>query len=135
MDLLETVAKDLGFEFHLYVVQDELFGGKVANKNFSMENNFGVYQRDEHEFNQQRTVGGRYYDMSPNIRRPFKVFKENDDIYDKRQYLNHERRLLWNREKHFMSESRAVSAKWNGIIGDLIAGVADMSFAPLSISK
>lgn len=27
MDLLEKVASELGFEFHLYIVRDELFGG------------------------------------------------------------------------------------------------------------
>lgn len=26
-------------------------------------------------------------------------------------------------------------SQWNGIIGDLVAGSADMSFAPLSVSK
>lgn len=26
-------------------------------------------------------------------------------------------------------------SQWNGIIGDLVAGTADMSFAPLSVSK
>lgn len=25
--------------------------------------------------------------------------------------------------------------QWNGIIGDLVSGTADMSFAPLSVSK
>lgn len=28
MDILDNVATELGFEFHLYIVQDELFGGK-----------------------------------------------------------------------------------------------------------
>lgn len=129
MDLLETVAKDLGFDFHLYIVQDELFGGKVANKNFSAENNFGVYQRDENDHR-------RYQHSEPgNIRRRYRIFKTNNDIRDKEQYLSYERRVLASREKHFISESRTISAKWNGIIGDLVAGVADMSFAPLSISK
>lgn len=27
MDLLKKVAHELGFEFHLYIVRDELFGG------------------------------------------------------------------------------------------------------------
>lgn len=28
MDLLDNVATELGFEFHLYVVRDQLFGSK-----------------------------------------------------------------------------------------------------------
>jgi ionotropic glutamate receptor NMDA 3A len=30
MDLLQTVAKDLGFEFHLYIARDELFGKRTS---------------------------------------------------------------------------------------------------------
>lgn len=29
MDLLENIATELGFEFHLYVVRDQLFGAKM----------------------------------------------------------------------------------------------------------
>lgn len=28
MDILDNIATELGFEFHLYIVQDELFGGR-----------------------------------------------------------------------------------------------------------
>lgn len=31
MDLLDNVATELGFEFHLYVVRDQLFGSKQRN--------------------------------------------------------------------------------------------------------
>lgn len=31
MDLLDNIAMELGFEFHLYIVQDELFGTKYRN--------------------------------------------------------------------------------------------------------
>lgn len=34
----------------------------------------------------------------------------------------------FNKKQHEQSQ-------WNGIIGDLVAGSADMSFAPLSVSK
>lgn len=30
MDLLENVATELGFQFHLYLVRDELFGTKYS---------------------------------------------------------------------------------------------------------
>lgn len=29
MDLLDNIATELGFEFHLYVVRDQLFGAKL----------------------------------------------------------------------------------------------------------
>lgn len=32
---------------------------------------------------------------------------------------------------HFLK----IEEHWNGIVGDLVAGSADMSFAPLSVSK
>lgn len=31
MDLLDNIATELGFEFHLYIVRDELFGAKYRN--------------------------------------------------------------------------------------------------------
>lgn len=31
MDILDNVATELGFEFHLYIVRDELFGAKYRN--------------------------------------------------------------------------------------------------------
>jgi hypothetical protein len=33
------------------------------------------------------------------------------------------------------SDTRKMKSRWNGIMGDLIAGAADMSFAPLTVSK
>lgn len=35
----------------------------------------------------------------------------------------------------FVSLSFRAAEQWNGIIGDLVSGSADMSFAPLSVSK
>lgn len=34
MDILDNIATELGFEFHLYIVQDELFGGRKFDKSF-----------------------------------------------------------------------------------------------------
>lgn len=31
MDLLDNIATELGFEFHLYIVRDQLFGSKQRN--------------------------------------------------------------------------------------------------------
>lgn len=36
---------------------------------------------------------------------------------------------------HLVIVNKIVGHKWNGIVGDLISGSADMAFAPLSVSK
>lgn len=45
MDILDNIATELGFEFHLYIVQDELFGGKQK-----MSKNFFSRSKDTNEF-------------------------------------------------------------------------------------
>lgn len=70
--------------------------------------------------------------------REFRIFKENDDIKSKNFFFQKEREKFINQVKSHnkkQQEKRALRTKWNGIVGDLVAGVADMSFAPLSISK
>lgn len=49
MDILDNVATELGFEFHLYIVRDELFGAKhqptmpsKAGKDWSQSSSGGV---------------------------------------------------------------------------------------------
>lgn len=69
--------------------------------------------------------------------RVFRIFKENNDIKSKHFYYQNERQQhlnskIRNINKKFNEKKRP---KWNGVVGDLVAGVADMSFAPLSISK
>lgn len=40
MDLLDNIATELGFEFHLYIVRDQLFGTKLQRNKFNaMRNN------------------------------------------------------------------------------------------------
>jgi ionotropic glutamate receptor NMDA 3A len=75
MDLLENVAQELEFDFHLYIVADGFFGTKT-------------------------------YDVQPN-------FPPSTS-------------------KNAVAEDKP---KWNGIIGDLVSGAADMSFAALSVSS
>lgn len=39
MDILDNVATELGFEFHLYIVRDELFGSKSRRFKDWLHNN------------------------------------------------------------------------------------------------
>lgn len=71
MDLLDNVATELGFEFHLYVVRDHLFGAKkkrtrmdfLKNKKQSVNQNEPLESAD-----QTRSNGGHesvYKSASP----------------------------------------------------------------------
>ncbi|XP_031622004.1 uncharacterized protein LOC116340012 isoform X2 [Contarinia nasturtii] len=95
MDLLDNIATELSFEFHLYVVRDQLFGSKQ--------------QRDVEDFiktNSKLSGSNGHDEGTPN--------KPTD---------------------HDVDEETSNTDQWNGIIGDLVSGSADMSFASLSVSK
>ncbi|KAG4073833.1 hypothetical protein HA402_014038 [Bradysia odoriphaga] len=100
MDILDNIATELGFEFHLYIVQDELFGGKhKASKHF--------YSRS----------------------------KETNDFLSKSQKNSDYRSSNMGATNKNKKPGRKKGPKWNGIVGDLISGSADMAFAPLSVSR
>lgn len=117
MDLLQNMAAELGFEYHLYIVSDELFGSKqVLRKN--------IQQQQQQQQPQQQQQFGQFY---PEFVRPdhsYEATREQDRI-DKIEKDNRPT----NRKIYDHQHS------WNGIVGDLVAGSADMSFAPLSVSK
>jgi hypothetical protein len=56
--------------------------------------------------------------------------QQTDSIYENQQHRNEDDRndRKFNKKVHDHSV-------WNGIVGDLVVGTADMSFAPLSVSK
>lgn len=68
------------------------------------------------------------------IERQYHMFKENQHIYDKYYYFEYEKERFLKMEQNKAFE-RLTTSQWNGIIGDLATGAADMSFAPLSVSK
>lgn len=121
MDLLEKVASELGFEFHLYIVRDELFGGT--------RDKYG----DTMKFGSSFWKDFRFYDTL-DIERKYHMFKENEHIHDKHYYFEYEKERFLKMEQNKAFE-RLTTSQWNGIIGDLATGAADMSFAPLSVSK
>lgn len=110
MDLLENIASELGFEYHLYIVRDELFGTKQMLKRYDQQTQYQYSDRTENlnEVNKEREKE-RERERDKERRNKSGVFYPNRRISD-----------------NFV---------WNGIVGDLVSGTADMSFAPLSVSK
>lgn len=210
MDLLDNVAIELGFKFHLYLVRDELYGAKhlpMTNAQSMLHNLQSRGNGAQDAMDDTATDAGgqhmtrdslNYVEMEPDwdqsngitshtpflscltfrithfrFGNPFsnfvnitvadadkKYFMSEDRIFgQKNQHvfykLDHEgKRTQFNRDFTYMEErlvkeqrqqqeqrqklrngEEVSNTKWNGIIGDLISGSADMSFAALSVSK
>lgn len=90
----------------------------AADKKYFMNADRIFGQKNQHVFYKLDRDGKR-----TQFNRDFGYMEER---LDKEQATNARRHKLRNGE---------VQVKWNGIIGDLISGSADMSFAALSVSK
>lgn len=106
MDLLDNVASELGFGYILYIVSDELFGSKQVKKSVLLNPD------TNHSFGPIDAVQEHLRD------------REREPERDRNERNNRR----FNRKVYDQST-------WNGIVGDLVVGSADMSFAPLSVSK
>ncbi|XP_052738433.1 uncharacterized protein LOC112043698 isoform X1 [Bicyclus anynana] len=111
MDLLENIAQELEFDFHLYIVEDGLYGARKLVKPYRNYNEDKIINRDfwtnqESYFSQYKHGYGGIWE---------------DKNKDKMPYI-------------FDGESHENLEKWDGIIGDLVSGAAHMSFAALSVS-
>lgn len=108
MDLLENIAQELEFDFHLYIVEDGLYGSRKLVKPFrrleEYKSMINDYPPDQHSYRSQYRNGNT---ASSEIDNSDYIEEESDD------------ELL----------------KWNGIVGDLVSGAAHMSFAALSVSS
>ncbi|XP_063361139.1 uncharacterized protein LOC134650177 isoform X1 [Cydia amplana] len=112
MDLLENIAQELEFDFHLYLVEDGLYGSRKLVRSFSKLHEFTNFLHDEPMFTMSENL---------NYRAQFRNgFKANS----KEQYS----------EPNYDDNIDEESQKWNGIVGDLVSGSAHMSFAALSVS-
>lgn len=113
MDLLENIAQELEFDFHLYIVEDGLYGSRKLVKPFRK---LSEYQSVANEFLMSQQIDQTYRSQYRNGKLSD---EENEKLYEK-LYLN--------------SEADEDAEKWNGVIGDLVSGAAHMSFAALSVS-
>lgn len=68
--------------------------------------------------------------LNPEANRPLDAVQESlrDRDREREKERNDKNNRRFNRRTHDQSA-------WNGIVGDLVVGSADMSFAPLSVSK
>lgn len=195
MDLLENVATELGFQFHLYLVRDELFGTKYtawsqsgprssidADGQSSPDDEQSIHSEIAAEPDWDQSNGNTClinslsfilllwdllilgYFHEPNVScllaaKDKKYFMSDEKIFGQKNphvfykldaegkptkfnrdfsYMKdrREKDVAANTQKQKLRKAEAVpETKWNGIIGDLISGSADMSFAALSVSK
>ncbi|XP_037926578.1 uncharacterized protein LOC119661346 isoform X2 [Hermetia illucens] len=171
MDLLENIAMELNFEFHLYVVHDELFGTRYNSHSAFFRSGDLHFQRkgqahwsEKHEQHfykeqsanrQQAPLGGSNYysasferksNLNTNLNLNEEDSKEEVGEYPveyeaiRQSYTAPSKNP--NTKKHAMGEGvrrrlnqERRNVEWNGIIGDLLSGSADMSFAPLSVTR
>ncbi|XP_028038586.1 uncharacterized protein LOC114249279 [Bombyx mandarina] len=110
MDLLENIAQELEFDFHLYIVEDGAYGSRQLVKTF----------RSFHEYT-----------------RPTDKYMTLHDENYRSQYRNDYTILQQTSEIPLISDDLEDEdvMKWNGVVGDLVSGAAHMSFAALSVSS
>ncbi|XP_055707246.1 uncharacterized protein LOC129804189 isoform X3 [Phlebotomus papatasi] len=150
MDLLENIASELGFEFHLYIVRDDLYGTKLppiqpwgvhkSPSNQMTEDTKNVPVATNHKSTIDRDNSDEDFEKMYRLNSD----SDNNNIFGRR-----------NQKKFFTTAGQRIDADefdpvnirshrdrlnlkadhWNGIIRDLVSGSADMSFAPLSVSK
>ncbi|KAG7299762.1 hypothetical protein JYU34_016772 [Plutella xylostella] len=114
MDLLENIAQELEFDFHLYIVEDGLYGSRKLVKSF----------RRLHEYKSKMIMNDfDYPDHQHSYRAQYRNgYKAFDENYEPDDYLEDD-------------DTDEDVQKWNGIVGDLVSGAAHMSFAALSVSS
>ncbi|XP_053686430.1 uncharacterized protein LOC128735972 [Sabethes cyaneus] len=122
MDLLQKIAEDVGFEFDLYIVHDGLFGRKISISGSPQVPLKASPKRiDLSKFDAQ---SGRSLKRGSKLSKILELGLGMDEMYQKSKS-----------EPRLPKLQRQLNVKWNGVIGDLISGSADMSFAPLSVSR
>ncbi|XP_053674177.1 uncharacterized protein LOC128724478 [Anopheles nili] len=129
MDLLQKLATEINFDFHLYIVHDGLFGRRIPTAT------------DQTPGSSRNVIKPQ---PSPNVQSKSKFdaqsgrsLKRGSKLKQSQAGINGSRQ---EETPSFPFEySTAPPARtrqqWNGVIGDLISGTADLSFAPLSVSK
>ncbi|XP_034240253.1 uncharacterized protein LOC117644748 [Thrips palmi] len=158
MDLLENIAHELEFDFHLYVVSDGVFGSQVHEHQH--HNHKPYYASGQPQHTQQSHHLEQ--DLQPkNAPPPAGQHGQHGQhgqqgaeqaMHDAEQdqRLQHHQKQKYSpggeqrpQRSRVNRESRApglappgrAARKWNGIVGDLTSGAAHMSFAALSVSS
>ncbi|XP_029728977.2 uncharacterized protein LOC109415021 isoform X2 [Aedes albopictus] len=122
MDLLQKVALDLGFEFDLYIVHDGLFGRKIAIKS-------------GYQTTQPRKDVNRRVELSKFDAQSGRSLKRGSKLSQILEMSLNPPELVTDPPLKVVLPLKVPKVQWNGIIGDLVTGSADITFAPLSVSR
>ncbi|XP_062544859.1 uncharacterized protein LOC134211716 isoform X2 [Armigeres subalbatus] len=122
MDLLQKVALDLGFGFDLYIVHDGLFGRKNTMKN--------GYQTTTPRRDVPRRVELSKFDAQSG-----RSLKRGSKLSQILEMSLNPPEVITDPPIRIAPPSKILKVQWNGIIGDLVTGSADITFAPLSVSR
>uniref|UniRef100_A0A182Y0Z7 Ionotropic glutamate receptor C-terminal domain-containing protein n=1 Tax=Anopheles stephensi TaxID=30069 RepID=A0A182Y0Z7_ANOST len=125
MDLLQKLATEINFDFHLYIVHDGLFGRRVPppaepSEPAPRKPTLPINVESKSKFDAQ---SGR-------------SLKRGSKLKHSQAGMNATREEMPPYPFEFSTAPPVrTRQQWNGVIGDLISGTADLSFAPLSVSK
>ncbi|KAI8428997.1 hypothetical protein MSG28_007586 [Choristoneura fumiferana] len=121
MDLLENIAQELEFDFHLYLVEDGLYGARKLVRSFHKVHDITNFLNDDITFTTPDHL---------NYRGQFRSgYKPSSKEEDGAPYYNDD--VPYFNDVNPDDDNQ----KWNGIVGDLVSGSAHMSFAALSVSS
>uniref|UniRef100_A0A182M2L0 Ionotropic glutamate receptor C-terminal domain-containing protein n=1 Tax=Anopheles culicifacies TaxID=139723 RepID=A0A182M2L0_9DIPT len=129
MDLLLKLATEINFDFHLYIVHDGLFGRRIPTPPPDQSGtSSGIRKPTVPPYVESKSKFDAHAGRS--LKRGSKLKLSHDGV----NYTREEMPLYLYPE---LPTPPPVQTKqqWNGVIGDLISGTADLSFAPLSVSK
>lgn len=121
MDLLENIAQELEFDFHLYLVEDGLYGARKLVRSFHKVHELTNFLNDDITLTTPDHL---------NYRAQFRSgYKASSREEDGAPYYNDD--VPYFNDVNPDDDNQ----KWNGIVGDLVSGSAHMSFAALSVSS
>uniref|UniRef100_A0A1S4GQ96 Ionotropic receptor NMDAR3 n=1 Tax=Anopheles gambiae TaxID=7165 RepID=A0A1S4GQ96_ANOGA len=128
MDLLQKLATEINFDFHLYIVHDGLFGRRVPPPPEPTEPPTNV---------RKPAVATHVESQSKFDAQSGRSLKRGSKLKLSQAGINATARDEGPQYPFEVPAAPPVRTRqlWNGVIGDLISGTADLSFAPLSVSK
>ncbi|XP_053663885.1 uncharacterized protein LOC128713047 [Anopheles marshallii] len=129
MDLLQKLASEINFDFHLYIVHDGLFGRRIPTP--------PPEQSGPSSNIRKPTVPTYVESKSKFDAQSGRSLKRGSKLKLSQAGMNFTREELQPYLFEYSTAPPPVQTRqqWNGVIGDLISGTADLSFAPLSVSK
>uniref|UniRef100_A0A182WKC6 Ionotropic glutamate receptor C-terminal domain-containing protein n=1 Tax=Anopheles minimus TaxID=112268 RepID=A0A182WKC6_9DIPT len=128
MDLLQKLASEINFDFHLYIVHDGLFGRRIPTPPPEQSGpSSGIRNPTVPPYVESKSKFDAHAGRS--LKRGSKLKLSHDGV-------NYTREEIPPYPFEYPTAPPVQTRQqWNGVIGDLISGTADLSFAPLSVSK